>query len=548
MKENPGYKILTVIPARGGSKGIPRKNLRHLNKRPLIYYSIKNALNCKFFMDVYVSSEDEEILMIAKKFGAKVFKRNPENALDHRTLDPVIYEAYETIEQLENKKYDLIITLQPTSPLLDVISLNNAIEEIIKNKETETILSVKEDSHLSWSIENGKPIPNFTKRLNRQQLKSTFKETGAFLITRKEVISRNNRIGSSVSLYALNSRESIDIDSFEDWNLCEYYMRLKTIVIVVSGNRQIGLGHVYNTLSIANGILNHKVIFLVDEKSDLAFKKIAENNYEVYQQESKSIIEDILKLKPDIVINDILDTSSDYISSLKSNQVTVINIEDLGEGAQIADMVLNAMYPEKEIFPNHFFGEKYFILRDEFLFTPPKKIKKNVNVILISFGGVDPNNYTDKILKIVYPYCIENHIQINVILGLGYREVHTLERYKGIHIKQNISNISDFIVEADIVFTSAGRTTFEVAAIGTPSIVLAQNKREQTHFFATEAHGFLNLGLGTEIPEEFISKAFLGLVESFDKRRHMSELLLDNDLKNGKERVMKLISKIINQD
>ena len=110
--------ILVVIPARGGSKGIPRKNLRLLGEKPLIYYSIKNALQSKYNLDVFISSEDEEILNTAHKFGAKTHRRDLSISDDKTTLDPVIYDCYLHAKNVENKDYDLIVTMQPTSPLL----------------------------------------------------------------------------------------------------------------------------------------------------------------------------------------------------------------------------------------------------------------------------------------------------------------------------------------------------------------------------------------------------------------------------------------------
>ena len=104
-------KILAVIPARGGSKGIPRKNLRLLNGKPLIYYSIKTALASKYSLDVYVSSEDDEILNTAIGFGAKVHKRDISIADDKSTLDPVIHACYSYAQSAENKTYDFIITV-----------------------------------------------------------------------------------------------------------------------------------------------------------------------------------------------------------------------------------------------------------------------------------------------------------------------------------------------------------------------------------------------------------------------------------------------------
>ena len=187
--------ILAVIPARGGSKGIPRKNLRLLGAKPLLYYSINNALNSKFDLDVFVSSEDDEILNIAKKFGASIHKRTQTIAYDKTTLDPVIYDCFINAQQKKGKDYDLIITIQPTSPLLSSGSLDNAIEKMISNNNIETIIAAKDSTHLSWRKEDNQFKPNYTERVNRQYLASSYTETGAFLITRNSVISENNRIG-----------------------------------------------------------------------------------------------------------------------------------------------------------------------------------------------------------------------------------------------------------------------------------------------------------------------------------------------------------------
>jgi len=152
--------ILVVIPARGGSKGIPRKNLRLLAENPLIYYSIKTALSSTYNSDVYVSSEDDEILNIASQFGAKIHKRDIGIADDETTLDPVIYDCYKYAQKVENKSYDYIITMQPTSPLLKSSSLDKAISKIIADENIETVIAAKDNTHLSWRKEGGIFIPN----------------------------------------------------------------------------------------------------------------------------------------------------------------------------------------------------------------------------------------------------------------------------------------------------------------------------------------------------------------------------------------------------
>lgn len=539
-------KILIVIPARGGSKGIPRKNLRLLNGKPLIYYSINTSLHSIFSPDVYVSSEDDEILNIAQKFGASIHKRNQNIADDKTTLDPVIYDCFIYAQKIESKEYDLIITIQPTSPLLSSKSLDNAIEKMILNNNIETIIAAKDSTHLSWRKENNQFKPNYTERVNRQYLTPSYTETGAFLITRNSVISENNRIGKNVDLVLLSGGEEVDIDTYEDWNLCEYYLRRKHILFVVIGNSIVGLGHVYNTLLIANDILNHQITFLVDKDSEMAFNAIKSKNYPVVIQQKDDIIEDVRLINPDVIINDKLDTSQEYMQQLKKQNYKVVNFEDLGSGCEFADVVVNAIYPEKHALQDHYFGQEYFILRDEFILSTEKIVKKEVKNILITFGGVDPNNYTEKVIRTINKYCYENNITITIIAGFGYEKYDTIQKYKNVDIKQNISNISDYMIEADIIFTSAGRTVYEAASIGTPTIVIGQNEREMTHFFATAEYGFSNLGLGYNITDDEINKEFIRLINSCEIRKQMSDLMKKQDLKSGRKRVHSLIQDLIN--
>ena len=539
--------ILVVIPARGGSKGIPRKNLRLLNGKPLIYYAIQTALKSKYDVDIYVSSEDDEILNTASQFGAKTHKRDMSIADDKTTLDPVIYAAYKYAKQKENKIYSYIITMQPTSPLLKTDSLDRAIFQAVSNQEIETIISAKDETHLSWRKEHNKFIPNYEKRVNRQYLTPSFTETGGFLITKNNIITPENRIGKNVELYLLMEGEEVDIDTYEDWNLCEFHLKRKHILFVVTGNKTVGLGHVYNTLLIANDILNHKVTFLVDSESQMAYDKISSKNYPVIIQKHKNILEDIKAINPDLLVNDRLDTSVDYMTALKKLDLKVINFEDIGGGAKNADLVINAIYPEKQVLKNHYFGHDYFILRDEFIYSKQKSILREVKNVLITFGGVDPNNYTKKVIEIIFEYCLSNNIKVTVIAGFGYDKYDTIKNFKNISILKNITNISKYMLEADIIFTSAGRTIYEIASIGTPTIVMAQNEREMTHFFASSEFGFLNLGLGYNVTKDELYNNFVELIESYDSREYMSSLMKKNDLKNGRKTIRKLIQNLIGE-
>jgi len=205
------------------------------------------------------------------------------------------------------------------------------------------------------------------------------------------------------------------------------------------------------------------------------------------------------------------------------------------------------LYPENEKNEGHFFGQDYFILRDEFILSEEKEVTADVKEVLITFGGVDPNNYTEKVIRKIHKYCESNKIKITVIAGFGYEKFESIERYSNVNIMKNVSNISDYMLQADLIFTSAGRTVYEIASIGTPTIVMEQNEREATHFFASKTYGFSNLGLGFNLSDKALEEEFLRLTNSFSIRKEMSDLMKKQDLKSGRSRVQKLIQDIIQE-
>ena len=142
---------------------------------------------------------------------------------------------------------------------------------------------------------------------------------------------------------------------------------------------------------------------------------------------------------------------------------------------------------------------------------------------------------------------ISNDIEINIILGLGCTNLEKLEKNSNslnlnISIKHNVKNISKYMYEADIAFTSAGRTVYELASIGTPTIVLAQNERELLHNFASEENGFINLGLGYNVSDDKIRECLEELISNNELRNSLTNRMLEKNLRNGINSVIDLIS------
>ncbi|WP_213818717.1 cytidylyltransferase domain-containing protein [Garciella nitratireducens] len=546
--------ILAVIPARGGSKGIPRKNVRLMNGIPLISYSINNAKSCNLITDVVVTTDDEEIIGIAKLNHVQYIERDSTLAEDKITLDPVIYDAVYKIEKKKNICYDIVITLQPTSPLLKSKTLVTAIESFLSD-DKDTYISVVNNPHLSWSKNENEFTPNYKERLNRQQLPPHYLETGAFFITKREFIKPNSRMGKNVSVFEVSEDEAIDIDNYRDWILCENILKRKRIVFRVDGHKKLGMGHIYHCLTLAYHLTGHEIMFVTKQQYTEGVNKIKESHMPyMLIKNDQEFFQFLRKWKADIIVNDCLDTDEGYIKILKKLVKRVITIEDMGSGARYADAIINALY-EKDLKNlkyycqqgNLYSGENYICLRDEFLINEPKEFSKEVKKVLVMFGGTDPSNLTKKL----YHVSLELHnnypeIEFYFITGSGYdcdrNNIYT-RKDKNIFILNNVKRVSDYMREADLAFTSQGRTVYELASLGVPSIVLAQNEREQLHTFAQMKNGFLNLGLGEKISNETIKSTFKWLVETEQIRYEMRDLMLKHNLKKGINRVIDIILK-----
>ena len=542
-------KIIVVIPARGGSKGIPRKNLRLLNKKPLIWYPINVAKKSMYKPHIVVSTDDTEIGEIARLSGAKVIKRPRNLSLDNVTLDPVVYHALLKMEQKTQIKYDLVVTLQPTTPLLKTETLDKAINLMLRNRY-ETIISVESCPHLYWKQENNHFVALYKSRENRQFLDPIYKENGAFVISQRKVVNNKSRIGNIIHLLEIPSEESIDIDTISDWWVAENYLNQINIAFRVDGDTGIGLGHVYRALTLAERIsLKHNIVFVMNNHKALGIKKVKEFNYPIVTfEDNDELFHKLEEFKTDIVINDILDTNKEYIQQLKQKNYFVVNFEDMGEGSIIADVVINALYENSDPPTNHYYGHKYVCLRNDFYLYKRKIIRKKVKNILVVFGGTDPSNLTIKTLRAIHETKLKE-IHFEVILGMGYNYKKEAIKYINrlifegfkISVKKNIRTMAKEMRKSDIIITSNGRTIYEAASLGIPCISMSQNERESKHLFVHYSNAVKYLGMASNVNEEKIAKAIQSLSDDFALRKLMNRRLLSFKLHEGTERVLKVI-------
>ena len=534
-------KIVAVIPARAGSKGVPNKNVRFIAGKPLIAYAIDNALNSKFITDIIISTDSEDVKIIAGLKNAKVHERSQDLCGDMVTLDAVIYDA------VKNYDCDYVVTMQPTSPTLKPETLDAAIEQAIST-DVDTLISVQNKPHLAWiKNELGELVPAYKERLNRQYMPPYYIETGAFVIAKKDVVTEKTRIGKKVSVFEISPDEAVDIDSFDDLIVSKNILRREKIAFYVRGNDLIGRNSIIRSLELADSFNSKVDIFFDSAKTpESLFGKTTHNLIKTVnlQDLSKKLYEG----EYTIFINDIAETTADYMQIVKKSlpKAKIINFEDYGPGSIYADIVFNSL-PTNQNSANVMNDAKYFIPNKKFLYYPPVKIKERVKNIFISFGGIDAQNYTDRLLQIVSQAKYKDK-NFYIVLGCGKFNKEKLqkayENYSNIFIFKDVSNMPSIMTACDIGITSSGRTCYELALLGIPCITLSQNDMEENNVFICQKNGFQRLGIN---PSDATIENMLDLYIKMSQadREFQQTLLLKHDLKNGCEHVVKQVNAIL---
>lgn len=222
-------KILGIIPARGGSKGVPKKNIKLLDGLPLIFYSIKAGKESKLLTDIIVSTDSDEIIELVKKYNCKFFKRDQENAQDNTPIEPVIFELLDSL----NETYDLIVLLQPTAPIRDGEDIDNAIRMFIEDEHLESVVSVVEleDIHpvRMYAIDQNKNMISLEpekERLRRQDLKPVYLRNGSIYATKVDSFYTNKKlISSKKKAYIMPENKWANIDTERDFLIAEILIR-----------------------------------------------------------------------------------------------------------------------------------------------------------------------------------------------------------------------------------------------------------------------------------------------------------------------------------
>lgn len=225
-------KIVAIIPARGGSKSIPLKNIKVLSGKPLIYWGIDAAIKCKYIDKVYVSTDNDiikkEIDNYKNKYNnidtnkLECIDRDKNTATDTASTESVMLDFANKYE------FDYIVLIQATSPLLQSNDLNNGIEKYLNNKY-DSLLSLVRQKRFIWNETNNNfVVPqnyDYLQRPRRQDFKGFLVENGAFYITKKELLLKTKcRISGNIGFYEMNEKTYYELDEMSDWKIIESLM------------------------------------------------------------------------------------------------------------------------------------------------------------------------------------------------------------------------------------------------------------------------------------------------------------------------------------
>jgi YrbI family 3-deoxy-D-manno-octulosonate 8-phosphate phosphatase len=247
---NPPSKILAVIPARGGSKSIPRKNIRHLAGHPLIAYSIAAGLQSRSVNRVVVSTDDDEIAEVARAYGAETpFMRPPELAQDHTTDFPVFVQALDWLQKNEGYRPDIVIQLRPTSPIRPTDCVDQAVQSLLDHPQADSVRGVVPSGQNPYKMWRFAPdgrmvplldLPDLSEPYNspRQMLPQTYWQTGHIDVIRTEtILEKKSLSGDAIYPWVIDPRYSVDIDNLRDWQRTEWLIAEGSLDMVYPGKK-----------------------------------------------------------------------------------------------------------------------------------------------------------------------------------------------------------------------------------------------------------------------------------------------------------------------
>jgi CMP-N-acetylneuraminic acid synthetase/spore coat polysaccharide biosynthesis predicted glycosyltransferase SpsG len=530
-----GLRVVAVVPARGGTDRVPYLNIKRLGDRPLLSHTLEAAKKAHSIDRVVVSTDDPQVAAVARAAGAEVpFIRPKELAGEIPSLKPVIAHAVHALEE-RGEHVDIVVILQATSPFRESGDIEQALERLVSGG-FDTVISVTEDRTLNWRAEGARLVPLFEKEGRRADQPALYKENGAIAAMRRDVLDRSHRFGERIGFLVLDKRGAFTVHDLEDFWMAERLLKQPRILFRTDGSTRIGMGHVFRSLAIAEALRESSqadLAFLMHADHKQGILEVSRRGYPVRvisDARLDACLDQIRDFTPEILINDLSSLEDVYLRALSYLGATTVNLvdtlDDLEATEHYKQVIVSVMRETRET-PEHFYaGPEYAILRSHF-HGKSKEIRDEPSLVLITFGGSDPQGLT--LIAARALQALPSRIEVVAVAGPAFSYRREFEKLsEGLSRRVPLINeagghIADLMLEADVVVLSGGMSVYEIAALGTPGIVLAQNAKEDRRMRELARHGTIEyLGLGTDVDEPTLASAAEALLENASRRREMS--------------------------
>ena len=534
MKDS--HQVLAVIPARGGQDPIPYLNIKPLGGKPLLAYTIEAALASRYIDRIVVSTNDLRIAQVAREYGAEVpFLRPEELSQNIPSLNPVLLHAAETLEQLDGFRAGVVVALLPVTPFRGAPVIDQAIETLFE-RGADSVITLVEERWMNWKLVEGRLVPLYERRGRREEMEPIYREVGAVLVIRREVLSSDARLGEKIGHVLMDKYSAFTVYTLSDFWAAERLLRHPRIVFRVDGGHAMGMGHVYRCMAVAEalkGTSPAEIHFLMSAEHPEGIALVSRYGYPVRaipEEGLEPLLLVLREISPNAIVNDLPFLPAEYLRELSHVGASTVNLvdslADLERPYEYAQIIISMLREETESMEEYYAGTQYAILREAFQ-SREKVIRDQPEVLLVTFGGSDPQGLTLKALRALGG--IPTTVSIKVVLGPAFSHrqelKHLLARnLRPFEILERVEQMAALIGEADLVICSGGMTVYELAALGTPGIVLCQNAREVQRMERFVQYGtIVNLGLGTEVGEHEIANTVAAGLGDPALRRRLSE-------------------------
>jgi spore coat polysaccharide biosynthesis predicted glycosyltransferase SpsG len=363
-----------------------------------------------------------------------------------------------------------------------------------------------------------------------------FKENGGVAAMRRAVLQAPTRFGERIGYLVLDRRAGFTVHDLEDFWMAERLLRQPRILFRADGGKGIGMGHVYRSLAIADALRQAsraEVAFLMSGEHAEGIATVSRAGYPVrvagdVQQETQ--LEHIRDFAPAVLINDLPALEDAYLRALSHLGCTTVNLVDTLDDLEVTEsykqLIVSVMNDERETPEGFYGGPEFAILRSHFQ-GRAKELRKEPRLLLLTFGGSDPQGLT--LLAARALAGLPASLEMVAVAGPAFSHRERLQALlaelpRKLTVVHAIGgHIADLMQDADVVVCSGGMSVYEIAALGTPGLVLAQNAREDQRMRDFARNGTVEyLGLGTEVKEQRLRDAVTALLHDTERRRTMS--------------------------